>query len=327
MGGCQRVMSLADGVDRGIRCPMTRARGRRTPTEPSTSSRRVACSRERLSLVLSEAGTVQSGTGQAHSGCADSGCRESLCSPPPPSPPPSRPPPLPPHLTRAPQPTAHRSAAARAQSAPPSSGASVPPFPPLPLFSQPARGAHAPRGVTCPAVRPRLEHPARVRRHIRPPRDPARLVSPRRCVCVSGALSHAQSDTPAYVAHPLARSLGPRPSTVGSALRNNPFAPFVPCHRVIASSLYVGGFGGEWLKPGAARSSQSGSARRAGEGHHKEGERTADKVELLRREGVDFDERGYLRDKGKLWNGEKRADGDAAAGTRAKAAGRTAGGG
>ncbi|TNY24592.1 6-O-methylguanine DNA methyltransferase [Rhodotorula diobovata] len=125
----------------------------------------------------------------------------------------------------------------------------------------------------------------------------------------------------------LATLLDSSPRAVGSALRNNPFAPFVPCHRVIASSLYVGGFGGEWLKPGAARSSQSGSARRAGEGHHKEGERTADKVELLRREGVDFDERGYLRDKGKLWNGEKRADGDAAAGTRAKAAGRTAGGG
>jgi len=29
---------------------------------------------------------------------------------------------------------------------------------------------------------------------------------------------------------------------VGSALRHNPFAPFVPCHRVIASNLYIGGF-------------------------------------------------------------------------------------
>ncbi len=32
---------------------------------------------------------------------------------------------------------------------------------------------------------------------------------------------------------------------VGQALRRNPFAPQVPCHRVIASSLTIGGFFGE----------------------------------------------------------------------------------
>lgn len=31
---------------------------------------------------------------------------------------------------------------------------------------------------------------------------------------------------------------------VGQALRNNPFAPRVPCHRVIASDLTFGGFNG-----------------------------------------------------------------------------------
>ncbi|KAF8260269.1 6-O-methylguanine DNA methyltransferase [Lactarius quietus] len=36
------------------------------------------------------------------------------------------------------------------------------------------------------------------------------------------------------------------PRSVGGALRNNPFAPRIPCHRVIASSLFVGGFKGEW---------------------------------------------------------------------------------
>ncbi|CAE6439727.1 unnamed protein product [Rhizoctonia solani] len=36
------------------------------------------------------------------------------------------------------------------------------------------------------------------------------------------------------------------PRSVGSALRNNPFAPFVPCHRVISSDLYLGGYCGEW---------------------------------------------------------------------------------
>ena len=31
---------------------------------------------------------------------------------------------------------------------------------------------------------------------------------------------------------------------VGQALRRNPFAPHVPCHRVIASDLTIGGFKG-----------------------------------------------------------------------------------
>jgi methylated-DNA-[protein]-cysteine S-methyltransferase len=31
---------------------------------------------------------------------------------------------------------------------------------------------------------------------------------------------------------------------VGQALRRNPFAPEVPCHRVIASDLTIGGFAG-----------------------------------------------------------------------------------
>ena len=32
---------------------------------------------------------------------------------------------------------------------------------------------------------------------------------------------------------------------VGGALRNNPFAPVVPCHRVVKSDRSLGGFGGE----------------------------------------------------------------------------------
>ncbi|MCH5176113.1 MAG: MGMT family protein [Prevotellaceae bacterium] len=32
---------------------------------------------------------------------------------------------------------------------------------------------------------------------------------------------------------------------VGQALRRNPFAPDVPCHRVVASNGKIGGFGGE----------------------------------------------------------------------------------
>lgn len=31
---------------------------------------------------------------------------------------------------------------------------------------------------------------------------------------------------------------------IGNALRNNPFAPMVPCHRVLPSSYKIGGFFG-----------------------------------------------------------------------------------
>ena len=35
------------------------------------------------------------------------------------------------------------------------------------------------------------------------------------------------------------------PRAVGQALKRNPFAPVVPCHRVIASDLTLGGFNGK----------------------------------------------------------------------------------
>jgi methylated-DNA-[protein]-cysteine S-methyltransferase len=39
------------------------------------------------------------------------------------------------------------------------------------------------------------------------------------------------------------------PRAVGQALRANPFAPTVPCHRVIASNLSPGGFAGRTAGP------------------------------------------------------------------------------
>lgn len=63
-------------------------------------------------------------------------------------------------------------------------------------------------------------------------------------------------------------------------MRNNPFAPAVPCHRVLAANGSVGGFGGEWGPEG----------RFAGE-----------KVKLLREEGVRFD--GGGRVVGGVWGG------------------------
>ena len=35
------------------------------------------------------------------------------------------------------------------------------------------------------------------------------------------------------------------PRAVGQALRRNPFAPEVPCHRVVAGDLSLGGFAGQ----------------------------------------------------------------------------------
>ena len=63
---------------------------------------------------------------------------------------------------------------------------------------------------------------------------------------------------------------------VGQALRCNPFAPRVPCHRVIASDLTVGGFQGK---------TAGGPIRR--------------KLALLAAEGVLFKD-GRLADKSRL---------------------------
>ncbi|KKY15328.1 putative methylated-dna-protein-cysteine methyltransferase [Phaeomoniella chlamydospora] len=60
---------------------------------------------------------------------------------------------------------------------------------------------------------------------------------------------------------------------VGNGMRNNPFAPEVPCHRVLAASGSIGGFGGDWGK---------------------DGKNASKKVDLLRNEGVKFDSRGKV---------------------------------
>ncbi len=42
----------------------------------------------------------------------------------------------------------------------------------------------------------------------------------------------------------IARALHASPRAVGQALKRNPFAPRVPCHRVVAADLSLGGFAG-----------------------------------------------------------------------------------
>lgn len=84
----------------------------------------------------------------------------------------------------------------------------------------------------------------------------------------------------------LAGLLKSSPQAIGQALRGNPFAPEVPCHRVIASTMFIGGYMSDWNDEQA---------------WNEDGTRTKQKMILLQREGVEFDERGYLVDRSRLW--------------------------
>lgn len=61
---------------------------------------------------------------------------------------------------------------------------------------------------------------------------------------------------------------------IGSAMRNNPFAPEVPCHRILAGDGSLGGFHGDWGEQGKFASK---------------------KHQLLSEEGVRFDSAGKVR--------------------------------
>lgn len=73
----------------------------------------------------------------------------------------------------------------------------------------------------------------------------------------------------------LSRAMNSSPRAVGGALRCNPYAPSVPCHRVIASDGFVGGFKGDWEKAPS-------------------GINQTEKLKLLREEGVNFTAEGRL---------------------------------
>ena len=68
------------------------------------------------------------------------------------------------------------------------------------------------------------------------------------------------------------------PQAIGQALKKNPCSPDIPCHRVIASDLSLGGYKG---KTGEAN--------------------TKFKLEMLSREGVQF-ENNKLKDKNKIFS-------------------------
>ena len=77
----------------------------------------------------------------------------------------------------------------------------------------------------------------------------------------------------------VARAVGCRCCrAVGQALRRNPFAPQVPCHRVIAGDFTLGGFNG-----------------------HRDGAEPVRKRRRLAKEGVRFDAAGRLDDPRRIW--------------------------
>ncbi|GAA5938597.1 methylated-DNA--protein-cysteine methyltransferase [Sporobolomyces koalae] len=99
----------------------------------------------------------------------------------------------------------------------------------------------------------------------------------------------------------LSTILSSSPRAVGSALRNNPFAPYVPCHRIIATNGYIGGFYGEWNKPTSSKSTTQSS--KSGKGVVVQGPKVSEKLVLLNHEGVKFDHKGFLKDKSCWWKG------------------------
>ena len=81
----------------------------------------------------------------------------------------------------------------------------------------------------------------------------------------------------------LAKHIGCRSAqAVGGALRNNPFAPDVPCHRVVAADLSIGGFNGATDGPQIRR-----------------------KLALLTAEGVAFGADGKIKDPVVVWKFKK----------------------
>ncbi|MEM7012927.1 MAG: MGMT family protein [Verrucomicrobiota bacterium] len=70
---------------------------------------------------------------------------------------------------------------------------------------------------------------------------------------------------------------------IGQALKRNPYAPDVPCHRVIRADLTLGGFAGQIGGPKIDK-----------------------KQRLLAEEGVEFDGDGQLKDQDRVFDFSER---------------------
>ncbi|KAI9685791.1 MAG: hypothetical protein M1820_010747 [Bogoriella megaspora] len=108
----------------------------------------------------------------------------------------------------------------------------------------------------------------------------------------------------------LARALNTSPRAVGNALRNNIFAPQIPCHRCVATNGYVNGYDGEVIqrttfgrqKAGSVNGKSHQSKARGAKAKMQSVQKTEPpsghninmKLDILKREGVEFDEKGML---------------------------------
>ncbi|KAL1869030.1 hypothetical protein Plec18167_008033 [Paecilomyces lecythidis] len=117
----------------------------------------------------------------------------------------------------------------------------------------------------------------------------------------------------------LARVLNTSPRAIGNALRNNIFAPQIPCHRCVASNGYVNGYDGEVIQKSTFSHTQNGvirgkSTQSKAKGIKAKMKTTSTqattippsginirtKIELLKKEGVDFDSKGMLLRRGSV---------------------------
>ncbi|KAL6892020.1 DNA binding methylated-DNA--cysteine S-methyltransferase [Trichoderma evansii] len=112
----------------------------------------------------------------------------------------------------------------------------------------------------------------------------------------------------------IARALKTSPRAVGNALRNNPFAPKVPCHRCVGSTGFITGFDGESINKKNFKRSKNGLVE--GTAHQSKprgpkispvqpaGTKLSLKIQILNDEGVLVDNRGMVMNQKKvLWDG------------------------
>lgn len=92
----------------------------------------------------------------------------------------------------------------------------------------------------------------------------------------------------------MAAHLHSSPRAVGNALRRNPFAPDVPCHRCVATGGGLGGFKGVGPPKKTVTSKVDKKTGRPVVVLGQEGITLTEKRTLLRKEGVRFDDRGRV---------------------------------
>ncbi|EHK20780.1 uncharacterized protein TRIVIDRAFT_49803 [Trichoderma virens Gv29-8] len=117
----------------------------------------------------------------------------------------------------------------------------------------------------------------------------------------------------------IARALKTSPRAVGNALRNNPFAPDVPCHRCVGSTGFITGFDGESIDKKNFKRSRDGQVQGAAHQSKPRGPKISPvqpagtklslKIQILNDEGVQIDSKGMVMNRKKvLWDGPWNMD-------------------